>query len=75
VPLLVGRYEGLRVELLGPLAKLGLVGLFNSGLFTVSTQCGRFYRLLYIAVCGNQDFTFHLLFLAFDTLAPTPSLL
>jgi hypothetical protein len=36
---------------------------------------GHFYDLLYIAAYGTCDFTFHLLFLAFDTLAPAPSLL
>jgi hypothetical protein len=77
MPLLVDRYEGPNVELPAPFVKLDLVGLFNSGPFTVHGRLpgGRFFCLLYIAACGNHDFTFNLLFFAFDTLAPSPLLL
>jgi hypothetical protein len=36
---------------------------------------GHFYRLLYIVACGNSEFMLYLLFLAFDTLVPAPSLM
>jgi hypothetical protein len=76
-----GSCEGLSLELPGPLLKLGSISLFCSCMFTVH-EWGAvrlsgpfFYRLLYIAVRGDHDFSLHSLFSSFDALAFTLMLL
>jgi hypothetical protein len=70
---LFGFCEGLNLELPGPLLKLSLVSLFSLRLFTVrawgaARLPGPFftYRLLYIAVHSDHDFSPHLLFPSFN---------
>jgi hypothetical protein len=69
------------VELPRPFLKLGPTGRFNLCPFTMHVQNTAwllgpiFYRLLYVAVRGEHDFSPHLLFSAFDALGLTPPLL